>query len=578
MGAALFEDRFTDARMRRTIPRYARLGGTVVAITAPLATGDPDRQMLLLGVGAVALITAGVLRIRDVIDRLPHEGVFGILLMYCVLIGVAAAVDGSAESPYRMFEVLPVTFTAVFFRGRLRYSMPFAATAIEVAVLGPTVGSVDISSTLIRLAILCLVSTFAAEVSDMLREVLRVNKAMHEVLEAASGNPLSADLAGIGLDAALSVVGWDAGGVLLVEDDVLRVVGVRGVSPRVLANYDAEPVRIDEETIAPVVVRTGTIEHVADVAETFGPDHILTREGLVAMAAAPISYHGERIGVLVVAHRTARMLDDRERDRILRVTEQLGLALGNASAYRRETQVAEQLRELNRRKDEFLANVSHELRTPAAVIKMVALTLTAKRDQLAEDQLKDMHETVERRASHLCELIDNLLDEAEAGAGSTRLVVETIEWRDALSHWAEIVKLQSGRDITMRLPTAPVHAVGDRAKLERVVTNLLSNAAKFSMAGTPILLGLSADDATVTVQVTDRGVGISEEQLPYIFDRFFQVDGGATRTVGGFGLGLSLVRHFVEAHGGRINVHSALGQGSTFTVTLPRAAAHAIAG
>jgi signal transduction histidine kinase len=178
----------------------------------------------------------------------------------------------------------------------------------------------------------------------------------------------------------------------------------------------------------------------------------------------------------------------------------------------------------------------------------------------------------------LCELIDNLLDEAEAGAGSTRLVVETIEWRDALSHWAEIVKLQSGRDITMRLPTAPVHAVGDRAKLERVVTNLLSNAAKFSMAGTPILLGLSADDATVTVQVTDRGVGISEEQLPYIFDRFFQVDGGATRTVGGFGLGLSLVRHFVEAHGGRINVHSALGQGSTFTVTLPRAAAHAIAG
>lgn len=578
MGAALFEDRFTDARMRRTIPRYARLGGTVAAITAPLATNDPDRQMLLLGVGAIALITAAVLRFRNLIDWLPHQGVYGILLMYCVLIGVAAAVDGTAASPYRLFAVLPVTFTAVFFPGRMRYSMPFATTLIEMAVLAPTVGSVDLSPTLIRLAILCLVSTFAAEVADMLREVLRVSSALHEVLEAASGDPLSADLSRIGLDAALSVVEWDAGGVLLVEDDVLQLVSARGVSQSVLTNYDSDPVRIQEETIGPLVVRTGRIEHVENVPETFGPDHVLAREGLVSLAAAPISYHGERIGVLVLGHRSERSLTDRERDRILRVSEQMGLALGNARAYRQETQVAEQLRELNERKDEFLANVSHELRTPAAVIKMVALTLTSKRSQLGEEQMADMHETVERRASHLCELIDNLLDEAEADTGATRLTVETVEWRDALTRWAEVVRLQTGRDITLRLPNVPVHGVGDRTKLERVISNLLSNAAKFSTAGTPIVVGLSADDTTLTVQVTDRGVGIADEQLPHIFDRFFQVDGGATRTVGGFGLGLSLVRHFVEAHGGRIEVHSRLGAGSTFTVTLPRVAARAIAG
>jgi signal transduction histidine kinase len=508
----------------------------------------------------------------------PHEAIFAILLMYCVLIGVAAAVDGTDVSPYRLFDVLPVTFTAVFFTGRVRYSMPAATTLIEMAVLAPTVGSIDVSSTLIRFAILCLVSTFVAELSDMLREVLRVNKAMHEVLEAASGDPLSADLTRIGLDAAISVVEWDAGGVLVVDGDVLRVMAVRGVSPDVLANYDAEPVRLDEDTLAPIVVRTGEIHHVADVAATFGTDHVLAREGLAAMAAAPISYHGERIGVLVMGHRSPRALDDRERDRLMRVAEQLGLALGNANAYRQETQVAEQLRELNQRKDEFLANVSHELRTPAAVIKMVALTLTSNRERLSDPQVDEMHSTVERRAAHLCELIDNLLDEAEAGTGSTRLTVETIEWRDALTRWAELVQIQTGREITLRLPSSPVHGVGDRTKLERVVSNLLSNAAKFSMAGTAIMLGLSADDGTVTVQVTDRGVGISDEQLANIFDRFFQVEGGATRTVGGFGLGLSLVRHFVEAHHGQIEVRSALGIGSTFTVTLPRAGAHAIAG
>ncbi len=578
IGAALFEDRFTDARMRRTIPRYARLGGTVVAILAPVATSEPDRQVLLLAVAAVALLTAGALRFRNLVDRLPHGAVLGVLLMYCVLIGVTAAIDGSDQSPFRLFDVLPVTFTAVFFSGRIRYSMPFAATAIELAVLAPTAGNISLSSSVIRLAILCLVSTFAAEVSDMLREVLRVNQAMHEVLEAASGDPLSADLSRIGLDAALSVVEWDAGGVLLIEDDTMQLTAVRGVSPDVLANYEADPIRLDSDTLAPAVARGGQIDHVADVSETFGPNHVLTREGIASMAAAPISYHGEPIGVLVVGHRQTRSLDDRERDRIGRVTEQLGLALGNARAYRQETQVTEQLRELNQRKDDFLANVSHELRTPAAVIKMVALTLTSKRGQLGEDQVAEMHQTVERRAGHLCNLIDNLLDEAEAGTGATRLTVETIEWRDTITRWAEVVQMQTGRPVTLHLPAMPVHSIGDRAKLERVVTNLLTNAAKFSVAGSPIVVALSAGDDTVTLEVTDKGVGISDDQLPHIFDRFFQVDGGATRTVGGFGLGLSLVKHFVDAHGGHIDVRSTLGSGSTFTVTLPRSAAHAIAG
>jgi signal transduction histidine kinase len=183
-----------------------------------------------------------------------------------------------------------------------------------------------------------------------------------------------------------------------------------------------------------------------------------------------------------------------------------------------------------------------------------------------------MLDTLDRRSTHLCELIDSLLDEVVAEAGETRLTLTEIELRDALARWADLTQLQTGRRITLRLPAEPVVVSMDVVKMERVVSNLLSNASKFSDAGDEVELGLDSDDDSVRITVTDRGVGISEAALPHIFDRFYQVDGGATRSAGGFGIGLSLVRHFVEAHAGTIAVNSEVGRGTTFTVTLPRRA------
>ena len=558
--------------MRRTIPRYAQLAATAVVVTAPFATSETDRRLLLVGLAAVALASAQLSLWRSFIDRVPRWLVFALLQFYCVLIALAVIATGDAQSPYGWLYVLPVTFTAVFFTGRSRFGTPvLAAIAHHLSVTW--LGQADVGDSLTRFAMLALVSAFAAEVSGMLREALRANSSLHAVLEAASGDPLSGELAGIGLDAALLIAQWDAGGVVLVDPDSkqVRIEALRGISDKYLPSYASEPQLAGAPALEKAILH-GTIEYVPDLSAEYPDERQLINEGIVSMVGVPLRYHGNVLGALVLGHRSNRRLAEQEEDRLKKVAEQLGLALGNASLHRQERAVADQLRELNRRKDEFLANVSHELRTPAAAIKLVSSLLSSRHDDLRPGQLAEMHETLERRASHLCDLIDNLLDEALADAGATRLVIGPIDWREAVTRWAEMAQLQAGREITLILPAGSVTGVGDAAKLERVVANLLSNAAKFSDPGTPITVALRNDDASndVIIEVRDQGIGIPDEQLDRIFDRFYQVDGGATRSAGGFGIGLSLTRHFVEAHGGTISVWSRQGQGTTFTVRLPR--------
>jgi signal transduction histidine kinase len=574
---ALFEDRHTDARMRRTIPQFARLGALSVAVTSPFATDSTRGRLALLGLAVVAVVIAQLVSWRNLVDRLSHDAVFVLLLAYCVLIALAVTVTGDANSPYNLLFVIPTVFTAVFFTGWVRYAIAVAAPLISYAIVGQFL-EVPAADQPIHLALFLLVAHFGAAVAGTLREALRANTALHSVLEASTGNPLDADLAGIGIDAALSVAGWDAGGVVVTEGDRIAIPAVRGISPELARLYTERPLESAAAVIVRPVIGGGGTAEFEDLAEFVGADHPLVVEGIVSLAALPVAYHGAVIGALLVGHRQHRRLDDRERDRLVRVCEQLGLALGSAAAYRQETQVAENLRELNRRKDEFLANISHELRTPAATIKLVAATLRSSAARLDADQLAEMYRTLERRSDHLSELIGDLLDEAVADAGETRLAIGPIDWNDAVRRWAEIVTLQTDREVTLSLPPQPVTGAGDAVKLERVVVNLLSNAAKFSPPETAIELELSCGaglDANIEVAVIDHGIGIAPDQLDRIFDRFHQVDGGSTRVAGGFGLGLSLARHFVEAHGGTLTVKSAPGEGSTFVVRVPRSAASA---
>lgn len=566
---AIFEDPWADASMRRTIPLFARLGGLAVIATAPFLVEERARVVGLVILASSALVSAQVLRFRNLIDRLPHVGIFVVLSFYCVVIAAAVLATGRLDAPYRLFYVLPVSFTGAFFTGWTRFAMVPIAATVDFVVLGAGLDPRPADS-ITRVLILGLLALFSAMVADILREALRTNRALHSVLEAASGDPLAAELAEIGVDAALAVADWHAGAVLLIDGDHFRIAALRGAPDELAEAYRRAPIPLAAATMAPVSLRTGTLQYVPDVADALGADNPLAAAGFVSAAALPLAYHGEGVGTLVLAHRAFRRVEGRELDRLERVSRQLGLALGNAEAWRREAEVVDQLRQLNRQKDEFLANVSHELRTPATAIRLVTATMRRAGDGIDEAQRSEMAATLERRSVELSQLIESLLEESVAESGRLRLELRPLEWRASLRSWAETVASQTGRPITLDLPDHDVAGHADPAKVERAVTNLLVNATKFSPPDSDIRLGLRVDAESVHIEVQDHGIGIAARDHEAVFDRFRQVDSTSTRAVGGFGIGLSLVRLYAEAHGGRVTLTSAMGQGSLFGLSLPR--------
>jgi signal transduction histidine kinase len=566
---ALFDDPNVDARMRRTIPEFAVLGAAIVAMSSPFLVPTTGRRLFTLGLAAIAVAIAAAIQWRGFVYRMTRPLLYALLVAYLILIALVVAASDDPSTPYRLLAAVPVTFTATFFTGWHRYSLAVLAPALNWVIAGWVMPMT--AETAVGQAVMWLfLAHFGSVVSDTLRESLRTTRSLHTVLEASRGAPTMEVLAEIGLDAALSIVGWDAGAIILFDGNLLTIAATRGISATTVEAYRHEPRPVGGPGLLTEVVNAGGSVFVPDIRQRLAGDHPLFAEGKRAVAVVPLMHRDEMMGVLIATDSSVRRVDDALRERVEQVARQLGLALGSAASFRQEAAVTEGLRELNRRKDEFLANVSHELRTPAATIKLIASTLRWKGDRVTGAQLDEMYATLERRSSHLVELIEGLLDEAVAEAGGTRLTLTTIDWREAVVRWAEIAQLQSGRDVTLEMPAGAAIGTGDAVKLERVVANLLSNAAKFSPENTSITLALHPGPDWIEVEVTDRGSGIPPSELDLIFEPFHQVDSGATRATGGFGIGLSLVRHFVEAHGGVVSVRSTEGEGTTFTVRVPR--------
>ncbi len=235
---------------------------------------------------------------------------------------------------------------------------------------------------------------------------------------------------------------------------------------------------------------------------------------------------------------------------------------------RSEQQRVANLREVNRLKDEFVAISSHELRTPLTSIIGYAKTL--RRPEFADDPSSrgEFLQAIERQAVRLHRLVENLLAASHLELDRSGLSVSPVQPLELAEEAVAALGLAAPRihvTIPSDLPAVPT----DRRRLELVVSNLLDNAVKFSPDGTDCELGARPEGHVMTIWVKDRGVGIPHDQLPKIFDRFYQADSSRTRRYGGVGLGLSLVKDIVRSLGGSIAVQSRPGQGSTFTVTLP---------
>lgn len=229
----------------------------------------------------------------------------------------------------------------------------------------------------------------------------------------------------------------------------------------------------------------------------------------------------------------------------------------------------------NRLKDDFLANVSHELRTPLNA--MLGWTSLLRSDNLDAAATAHALEVIERNARSQAQIIEDLLDVSRIITGKLTLDVRKFEVSSLADSVIESVQpAAQAKEITIeRNYSTDVNSItGDPTRLQQVLWNLLSNSIKFTGRGGKVSISINSRAADLIISVSDTGKGIAREFLPFVFDRFRQADGTTTRSFGGLGLGLSIVQHLVELHGGTVRADSdGEGKGATFTITLPLVAA-----
>lgn len=282
-----------------------------------------------------------------------------------------------------------------------------------------------------------------------------------------------------------------------------------------------------------------------------------------AVRISPLSSEGRVIGTLTIIEDVS--------ERVAREAELQAQIETRTRLLASEKLARSEAERANRLKDEFLATISHELRNPLNAIMGWAhmLRLGKLNDANAERAV----ETIYRNAKSQSQLIADLLDVSRIISGKLRLDVRTVDLIHIIN--AAIDSIRPAADAKgIRLQTlldsssGPIS--GDADRLQQIVWNLLTNAVKFTPKGGKIQIKLHRVDSHVEILVSDSGVGISKEFLPYVFDRFRQGDASTTRIHGGLGLGLSIVRQLVDLHGGSVTVESeGEGKGATFTITLP---------
>lgn len=258
-----------------------------------------------------------------------------------------------------------------------------------------------------------------------------------------------------------------------------------------------------------------------------------------------------------------------------KATKMRGVTVDVTERYQAELE----LREANRKKDEFLAMLAHELRNPLAPISTAAELL--KLSAGSDPRTRRASEVISRQVKHMTTLVDDLLDVSRVTRGLVQLEKEVVDIKSAVANAVEqarplIESRQHG--LTVRTGSSSAIVNGDRTRLVQVIANLLNNAAKYTPQGGQITLDIGVEDGTVNIAVIDNGIGIDAKLVPHIFDLFTQAERTPDRAQGGLGIGLALVKTIVTLHGGSVTAHSeGQGEGSRFTIALPGALPEQIA-
>ena len=416
------------------------------------------------------------------------------------------------------------------------------------------------------------------------KEELREQAAALQILNDL-GRTLSAQLdlkklAQVLIDAATSLVGAQYGAffysVLHPEGGSYMLNALSGFDRRLFERFPAPRaaallgtafwnqgiVRLDDVT--------QDLRYGHDTQHTGLPRGLLIRSYL---AIPVISRSGDVLGGLYFGHSDAGVFAESDERLIAGLAGQAGTAIDNARLFDAVQTARETAESASRLKDEFLATLSHELRTPLnAVLGWISLLRSTQMD---DERRARALETVERNARLQQKIVEDLLDVSRIIAGQLRLEKEPMAFRPVVESVVESMRptvTAKSIVLTVELGDDPAVLIGDHARLQQVIWNLLSNATKFTPEGGGVRVSLDVSESRVELAVADTGVGIAPAFLPHVFEQFRQEDQRVTRAHGGLGLGLAIARHLTEMHGGSVAAVSAgEGKGATFIVRLPTA-------
>jgi signal transduction histidine kinase/ActR/RegA family two-component response regulator len=298
----------------------------------------------------------------------------------------------------------------------------------------------------------------------------------------------------------------------------------------------------------------------------------LREHGVKSLMGVPLLLEGRVLGVIHVGRRAFRPFTEDDTRLLELVAFRVALAIDNARLFEEERAARRDAEAASRAKDEFLTTISHELRTPLTPI--IGWIHMIRNGLLPEKESKHGLEVIEKNSHALKRLINDLLDMSAILSGKMRVEQKPVALHSAVREAIEMMRpYAAAHQVQLKTELDEANAatiIGDRARLVQVFSNLLDNAIKFSRTGGSVKIDCQTNGTTATVSVADAGRGISSDFLPHVFERFRQEDGSKTRAHGGLGLGLALVKSFVEAHQGKVEAASAgQGLGSRFTITLP---------
>ena len=299
--------------------------------------------------------------------------------------------------------------------------------------------------------------------------------------------------------------------------------------------------------------------------------HVIALEGLVASLVVPIMVEGRVEGLLYVHRRTPKPFNDRTETVLSQLAEYAAIAIHNMRMLAHEHQMRAEAESASRTKDEFLATLSHELRSPLQpLLNWAYLLRSPNLDPASAERALD---AIERSTKTLGQLIEDLLDVSRIVTGKLRLQARPVRLPGVVRAAMEAVEpaaLAKSVTLEARIEADLPAVMGDPDRLQQVFWNLLSNGIKFTPKGGRVTVTVAGRNSEVTLTVADTGAGIKREFLPHVFERFRQAESSTNRAYGGLGLGLAIVRHLVELHGGSVAVQSeGEGEGATFSVRLP---------